>query len=321
MELFIRNHIKSLGLDYTTDQYGNIYCTKGVATSYPCIVSHIDTVHNLQSEFKVTSIPKKDDVDTIWVAFNKNRQVGVGGDDKCGIYVCLHLLEILPEIKVVFFKDEEVGGIGSDECNYEYFDDVRFIIENDRRGNNEFIVKTGGIELTSQEFRNDVNSIMLKHNYQFSDGGTFTDLNNLKKVVHVCMLNIACGYYNAHTETEYISQKDLENCLNVNYALCTTLDKIYQHKSYIKTYKSYKQYSTVDYKWDDNIDISEDLCPKCDGIMYQVGNFRECSVCFHFEDVGKPNKVICAYCKEDNTGYITDDKGCACYTYQFNKYK
>tara|TARA_R100001143_G_C3295305_1_gene103100 strand:+ start:163 stop:486 length:324 start_codon:yes stop_codon:yes gene_type:complete len=59
----------------------NIYVTKGESDTYPCIVSHTDTVHDIHKEFKVF-----DDNGCIF-AFNKETgtQVGVGGDDKVGV--------------------------------------------------------------------------------------------------------------------------------------------------------------------------------------------------------------------------------------------
>lgn len=257
MELFIRQHIKSLGLTYTTDRYGNIYVTKGKADSYPCVVSHIDTVHNLESN--LTIVEDKG----VWYAYNKDTglQAGIGGDDKNGIYICLHLLEILDELKVVFFKDEEVGGIGSGQCNLQYFEDVRFIIQNDRRGNNEFIFESGGIELCGASFKEACYPIISKYNYIFSDKGTFTDLNNLKRRVDISMVNMACGYYNAHTHTEYTVNKDLEVCLNINYEICSTLLDEYPHTS-----MSYARDYYMDWRdWEQNYELTDDpeYCTYC----------------------------------------------------------
>lgn len=59
----------------------NIYVTKGESDTYPCIVSHTDTVHEIHKHFNVF------DDDGCIFAFNKETgtQVGVGGDDKVGV--------------------------------------------------------------------------------------------------------------------------------------------------------------------------------------------------------------------------------------------
>ena len=59
----------------------NIYVTKGKNNTYPCIVAHTDTVHEIHKHYRVF-----DDNGCIF-AFNQEtgEQVGVGGDDKVGI--------------------------------------------------------------------------------------------------------------------------------------------------------------------------------------------------------------------------------------------
>jgi hypothetical protein len=66
----------------------NIYVTKGDADVYPCIVAHTDTVHNIHKYYKVF------DDDNCLFAFNSEsgKQVGVGGDDKVGIWLALEML-------------------------------------------------------------------------------------------------------------------------------------------------------------------------------------------------------------------------------------
>ena len=57
------------------DSYNNIYVTRGKRNDYPCIVSHVDTVHNIVTGYKVN---KQND---LFYAFSDTlkKQVGIGG--------------------------------------------------------------------------------------------------------------------------------------------------------------------------------------------------------------------------------------------------
>ena len=43
---FICEFLKKNKILYEVDEMFNIYCTKGEAEYYPCVVAHTDTVHN-----------------------------------------------------------------------------------------------------------------------------------------------------------------------------------------------------------------------------------------------------------------------------------
>ncbi len=43
---FITSYLNINDIKYTLDEMKNIYCVKGEAEYYPCVVAHTDTVHN-----------------------------------------------------------------------------------------------------------------------------------------------------------------------------------------------------------------------------------------------------------------------------------
>ena len=43
---FICEFLEENKIPYKVDELFNIYCTKGDADIYPCVVAHTDTVHN-----------------------------------------------------------------------------------------------------------------------------------------------------------------------------------------------------------------------------------------------------------------------------------
>jgi hypothetical protein len=41
----------------------------------------------------------------------------------------------------------------------------------------------------------------------------YTDISQLKKKIDVCCINMSCGYYNMHTNQEFVSIEDVENAI------------------------------------------------------------------------------------------------------------
>ena len=206
-------------LKIENDTHGNIYVTKGKANLYPCIVSHLDQVHKYAQN---KTIFQNGDY---LLAFDGPRQVGTGGDDLVGVFMCLQLLEDYNFIKVVFFVAEEVGCIGSGACDLSYFDDCMFIGQADRKNNSDFINYSNGVQLFGEEFSTFVAPVLKDYNYK-ECVGIATDAGCLsKRNVGIACFNISCGYYNPHTSTEYVSIKDVTNCYNVICDIISNSDK------------------------------------------------------------------------------------------------
>jgi hypothetical protein len=206
-------------LKIENDTHGNIYVTKGKANLYPCIVSHLDQVHKYAEN---KTIFQNGDY---LLAFDGPRQVGTGGDDLVGVFMCLQLLEDYNFIKVVFFVAEEVGCIGSSACDLSYFDDCMFIGQADRKNNSDFINYSNGVQLFGEEFSTFVAPVLKDYNYK-ECVGIATDAGCLsKRNVGIACFNISCGYYNPHTSTEYVSIKDVTNCYNVICDIISNSDK------------------------------------------------------------------------------------------------
>lgn len=185
------------------DKYGNTYIVKGKADLYPCVVAHLDQVHDVKEVYQIHQ-----DEDIIFaVAKTKSgdyKQVGTGSDDLAGVWLCLELLLSQPILKVVFFLDEEVGCLGSEKSDTEFFKDCTFILQGDRRSDtNDFITKSNGVNISSEEFQKAVTPILEKFNYSLNKG-IATDVGQLViNGVGCCTANISCGYFDEHTDEEY----------------------------------------------------------------------------------------------------------------------
>lgn len=283
MEAFILNDVEKLGLTAVYDD-GNIYVTKGIADSYPCIVSHTDTVHKIIPQDHFTIIANNE----FAIGYNRDKMqaTGCGGDDKVGIYVCLQLLRTIDNIKVAFFRDEEVGCVGSYAANLDFFKDCRFVLQCDRRGNSDFVNNIYGTPLQSKKFKKAVKPFLKHYGYE-PTSGMLTDVYALKQQgLNVSVANMSCGYYNPHSDDETIVFADVENCLDMCYDMCINLTEVYEHTApVVSTTYNYYGYgygvgSKYDYSgwgdWDDWDKPSTQTPKKKDQEFYDKYEMCEC---------------------------------------------
>ena len=123
------------------------------------------------------------------------------------MFICLECLKKYDSIKVVFSERRRPDAGGSSEAVMSFFDDVRFVIQPDRKGNSDLITSIGYSDLCSEKFI----EALEPENWGYREGnGLMTDILTLKeKGLEVSCLNVSCGYYNAHTDEEITVKKDL----------------------------------------------------------------------------------------------------------------
>lgn len=208
-----------------SDKIGNIYVIKGEAENYPCLSAHIDQVQRIHSK-DFESIEAKD---YIFGFSRKNkRQEGLGADDKVGVWVNLKCLKKFDHIKAVFFVGEEIGCVGSGECDMSFFDDCRFVIQCDRRNGNDLITSIGWTELCSPEFIHDIKPELFGYR---EEQGLITDVGELKdRGLKVSAINLSCGYYEPHTDREFVIKSEVLNCLKFVEHIITTCTNVYPHE-------------------------------------------------------------------------------------------
>lgn len=191
------SYFKKTDMDY--DNNGNILINFNNETkNTPIIVAHLDNVQNGIRE-PVMNVSRTR-------IFGK--KTGIGFDDKAGIIAAIELWRRIPERKfrIIFTADEEVGGIGASMLDPRYYSDAAYIIEMDRKGNQDLINNSGGTRLCSEEFASMFDCYGFKRAQ-----GTFTDVNLFKpNAPHVNMVNMSIGYYQPHTDDEYLDIKDFE---------------------------------------------------------------------------------------------------------------
>jgi putative aminopeptidase FrvX len=153
-------------------------------------------------------------------AFNdQGLPTGIGGDDKCGVYVCLELLKQLPNVKAAFFVSEETGCHGSKKADKDFFSNVGYVMQFDAPGNWMVSEYCMGVKLFDKgsDFFDKCDKVLTegfnsRNKYQ---SHPYTDVYALKQLFDFSCINFAVGYYNYHTEHEYVIVDDVYNTLDI----------------------------------------------------------------------------------------------------------
>lgn len=235
-------------LEFEMDHYANIFIKKNTTNPdyYPCVVAHADCViphANKAVKFKKNKI--------IGINPVTGKQIGLGMDDTLGICCAIQMLRELPNLKVCFTTEEEIGFIGAEEAseNIEFFCDVSYFIQADRRGGSDLITFTNGIYTASNDWLNNVTNLMVQYKYT-EEFGIGTDIGVFAKKLQLSAVNVSCGYYREHTNSEYAIMPEFENCLNFIEAILKTVPTDKQYSITIDDmfvdYKDYKEYPVED---------------------------------------------------------------------------
>ena len=235
-------------IEHFVDEHKNVYATKQENLLipenfyFPCVVSHTDTVHdicninvfeeqlpNAQGETKL-SLKAYD---------NMGFPVGIGGDDKCGVFACLTLLKELPYLKAAFFVSEETGCHGSKKAKEEFFANVGYAIQFDAPENWMITEKCFGQVLfdRNSEFFTECDKIlsegMVKENMQYMIH-PYTDVYALRGKFDFSCINFSIGYYDYHTRDEYVVIEDVFNGIDMGRKMITNLGYKLHYKKSVK---------------------------------------------------------------------------------------
>ncbi len=297
---------------FEKDSYGNLYITKGEASLYPAVISHVDVVHEYNPDLIIAEVGNL----IIGIDETTGERAGIGADPKNGCYFCLEMLKKLDIVKVVLYIEEESGCTGSRNSDISFFDDCSFIIQLDRRSfTNDVIEYTNGTQTLSEEFKSCLPELMKKYNYKFNNGSC-TDAGMLTNMgVGICSCNWSNGSINEHMDDEVCSVPHLLNAINSAYE-CILLMGYKKRWEFTpkSSYKSYEKWDHTPYSvdWDDidydipkkakeyyhhsdhwsfskedEIGVQEGVetgtCPLCSSNLYTISN--GCSVCSNCESL------------------------------------
>jgi hypothetical protein len=251
---YLINHGKEKGYTINKDKKGNIYFTKGeVSTKYfPCVCAHIDSVFsehsNLIKENKRKVIKRgkgKNNTHKLMAYFpDTDKRTGIAGDDLAGVFICLQMLEHFDTIKAVFFVEEKYGCKGSDNCDVSFFDNVGYVIQFDGPTGNWFSKTLSGVAMYDDKFKDKVKPILEKYNVTNYSDDPYTDILPLKEKFDFACCNLPSGYYNWHTNEEYVHIDHVEKGVKIGIEF---IDKLGLEKQFFEKPK-YPSFSFETYR-------------------------------------------------------------------------
>ena len=175
----------------------------------------------------------------------------LGADDRAGVYMVLeHYEELLDKYHIGVFCDEEIGGYGSYELTE--LTDVSCFIGLDREGSME--VATYGY--------NNRELIDLFVSRGFKEvRGSFTDASVLARLHNKPCVNLSVGYYNQHSDNEYVLFEDMEKTINHILSVDLIFKEDYPIETNIKQFNSNNNSHLYDY--DDVYELWGDTVNEC----------------------------------------------------------
>jgi putative aminopeptidase FrvX len=213
--------LEGKGYDYEVDSMGNIFVTKGETEFFPLFIAHTDTVHRVNENLTIkeyihNGTRHENKVALTGYDSTTNEPSGCGGDDKCGVYLALEMLDTLENVKAAFFISEEIGCVGSKaavQTNPEFFKNVGYAIQYDSPEGDSLSSTLMGKYLfeSSPEFTELVGGTIKEAGITKWATHPYTDIWPLLEKFDFCCLNLAAGYYRYHTKNEYVIVDDVQN--------------------------------------------------------------------------------------------------------------
>lgn len=180
------------------------------------LIAHLDTYNSV--------VPKRIVVKgNIIVGYdNENERCILGGDDRCGVYIILKLLENGYRPQVLFTEDEENGCLGAKafKNNEEQFlEKIDYCIQIDRciNDNPDNYVD---YDVSNEHF----NKFIERLGFDIKMTGTSSDVKHIAPYLKIPGVNVCAGYHNEHGADEYINMEVVEKTYS-------KLQKIYENRN------------------------------------------------------------------------------------------
>ena len=215
-ETFVAKHILPLenhphATQFSQDSYGNVF-VEVCGGSDKLFTAHTDMI-------VIPNTPQK-------VLYDANLMLAytdgctLGADDGAGVWLLMEMLDAGVPCWLVFFRAEEVGGLGSSfaaKDNPKFFKSFTHCISFDRRGTSDVITHQSWGRCCSDELAAHLSSALNDQglDYRPNDGGIFTDSANMTDLIAECS-NVSCGYNHEHHKEEDL---DVDHLLRLRDAL------------------------------------------------------------------------------------------------------
>ena len=191
------------------------------------VTAHMDTVHKTQC--------KRYSIHRHKGNLRIQSKDGIGGDDRCGIYMIVRMVLDGYKPSILFCEDEEIGSIGAGKfCKTKYLNDlldVNYMIELDRANAKDAVF----YDCDNPEFT----KFILDNTGYEEATGSWSDICELSDNSGIASVNLSCGYYNAHTTKEYVLFEEMQNTLKVVEKLLRMESEQYEFIQKKYTYGNY----------------------------------------------------------------------------------
>ena len=230
-----------------------------------CLVAHLDTVHKeLPREIVVERHPGRTIISS---------PQGIGGDDRCGVWIIARLLDSGFRPHVIFCEDEEIGCVGSRKFAKSGLaegmgKEINFMVQLDRKGSCDAVY----YDLDNAEFED-----FISETTGFSTAqGSYSDICELAPAADVAAVNLSCGYYKEHTLEHYVVWEEMLNTLEAAAMLLNVKSERFEWNEALGIkdwFGEYGQYTIGYFIWTDA--KGELKMDSADGYseMEAVGNF------------------------------------------------
>lgn len=221
------------------------------------LVAHMDTVHKQPVRETITANGKI------------SSPQGIGGDDRCGIFIIMNIVKEL-KCSVLLCEDEEIGGVGARKFTKSKFInelDVNYIIEFDRANSRDAVF----YGCDNEEFTE-----FVTENTGFKEAfGSFSDISVIAPAAKIAAVNLSCGYYKAHTTDEYVVYEEMMNTIEAAKELIKTECGEFEYvaKRQMTLFDSYVPTNYMDlYKSQNRMSITKDLDLEVEVIFVRDGD-------------------------------------------------
>jgi hypothetical protein len=141
---------------------------------------------------------------------------GLGSDDRAGIFAIIQIIRKGLRPHIIFTTDEEKGCLGAEKLAQIAcpFDDLRYVIQLDRRGANDCVF----YDCDNDEFTRYVEG------FGFVEAiGSFSDICSICPAWKIAGVNLSIGYRNEHSTSEMLY---VGNMLDTIDKVCVMLSEV-----------------------------------------------------------------------------------------------
>lgn len=230
VQKYLIRELSELNTDYVKmDDYGNIHTQMTVGDGTGAVLhlnSHMDTVSGVVEDKTIVN-----DNGVYSAHLHNGESTVLGADDRAGIATILTIMNFLPDfngkLKVSFYKEEEIGCVGSSNSDKTFLSDVDLSITFDRRGSKDIVVGTMGQPFACNEVGNWLEILSKTNGFEYKavEGGISDAMTVSEEGVNA--VNLSVGYYNEHTKNEFLVFSELYTTLEFAKVVMEDLNRVY----------------------------------------------------------------------------------------------